>query len=509
MTGEAPQGSYREDAAVELCELLTVAAEESIQKLFEGTYNDEVNTSLPYEFRTGVLKRSVAFEKDPEYKKWVLEDMPASLLAEFKALLLSGANDEMKIGRLPQMTANDFYRACAIGYKACGYDGTDAPLVDQYFLHADGRDEGLSGRGDGLNRGTGIDLDDPDAWEHWYFNREIRGGHPFEVCRGGNSTHVDLFVSHDRKNIDWKVRTGRISQEEADRHERGFYFTVGGKHRAAEAVKFYMAITAAGLPVILSEADEILARFEATDYVGIVPHSVTPKYCESMFSSKYGHVINFWHVDKEEMELYGNDIEWIPEAPAKLRSTESMKGKKLTQYTKEQNMELCDKYPFLIPTNRKSGKRITDGAGYWPEKPEKVPNWDYERTELDNMPYGWRKAFGEQLCEELKEELVKAGALDNYRILQIKEKFGMLCWYDVGNTERGKEIIRKFEEQSARICINCGEPATRATTGWVRPTCDDCCPDMDASVPLDEWLAKKQKELDDCNQSGIRMSEMA
>ena len=94
--------------------------------------------------------------------------------------------------------------------------------------------------------------------------------------------------------------------------------------------------------------------------------------------------------------------------------------------TKEENKKLCEKYPFLIPSNRFSGKRITEasGGGYWPGDPEVVPEYDWEYTELDNMPDGWRIAFGEQLCAELKEELDRAGYTDQYRITQIKEKFG-------------------------------------------------------------------------------------
>lgn len=45
-------------------------------------------------------------------------------------------------------------------------------------------------------------------------------------------------------------------------------------------------------------------------------------------------------------------------------------------------------------------------------------------TELDAMPDGWRKAFGIQMCKEIKQELKKYNYLYKYRITQIKEKFG-------------------------------------------------------------------------------------
>lgn len=52
-----------EDAAVELCGYLTTAAEEAIEKLCDGSYNAEVNANLPYQFKTGVIRRSKLWEK--------------------------------------------------------------------------------------------------------------------------------------------------------------------------------------------------------------------------------------------------------------------------------------------------------------------------------------------------------------------------------------------------------------------------------------------------------------
>lgn len=84
-------------------------------------------------------------------------------------------------------------------------------------------------------------------------------------------------------------------------------------------------------------------------------------------------------------------------------------NKQLCEKYKEYNKQLCEKYPFLIPRNRWSGMRITEAqnGGYWPGEPGAIPEYDYEYTELDNMPKGWRIAFSEQMCEEIKQELLK------------------------------------------------------------------------------------------------------
>lgn len=72
-------------------------------------------------------------------------------------------------------------------------------------------------------------------------------------------------------------------------------------------------------------------------------------------------------------------------------------------------------------------------------------DYDYSYTMLDDMPDGWRKAFGEELCEAIREELIKVGLLDQYRIIQIKEKYGELVWYGAhGNETIRKDILRQY-----------------------------------------------------------------
>lgn len=160
------------------------------------------------------------------------------------------------------------------------------------------------------------------------------------------------------------------------------------------------------------------------------------------------------------------------------------------EFPREQNRALCEKYPFLIPTNRFSGMRITEaaGGGFWPGDPEAVPEYNYEYTELDAMPRGWRISFGEQLCEELKQALIEGGLLDKYRITQIKEKYGSLRWYANFDTEKTSKIIDKYTRLSSRTCIKCGAPATLMTTGWISPYCDACCPTNERAMLLEDYL---------------------
>ena len=158
----------------------------------------------------------------------------------------------------------------------------------------------------------------------------------------------------------------------------------------------------------------------------------------------------------------------------------------------KRNKRLCEEFPFLIPWNRFSGKLITEcqggGRGYWPGNPDAIPEYDYSFTELDAMPTGWRKAFGLAMCIELKEELLRCGDLDRWRIVQMKEKYGSLRLYDNGWKKDSSipKIIAKYAGMSTRTCIICGKPATKVTLGWISPFCDKCCPD-ERAVSIEEY----------------------
>jgi len=128
----------------------------------------------------------------------------------------------------------------------------------------------------------------------------------------------------------------------------------------------------------------------------------------------------------------------------------------------KENKKLIKEYPFLLPRNRWTGDVAKD--------------YDYSYTELDAMPTGWRNAFGLAMCQEIKDELVKYNYLNDYRIVQIKEKYGSLRWYDAGHPAGSniQKIIDKYEKMSEDICINCGKPSKYYTKGWITFICEDC-----------------------------------
>ena len=142
--------------------------------------------------------------------------------------------------------------------------------------------------------------------------------------------------------------------------------------------------------------------------------------------------------------------------------------KKEPSVIKEYNKPLLAKYPWLAPYN------------VWTGKP--LEGYDYEYTRADDIPRGWRIAFGDQMIEELDQLLKKYNIEKEYRITQIKEKYGSLRWYDDGFPQEGweeyKAWLYKYEDLSSRTCMNCGKPAIGFTKGWIMPLCKDCMKDM-------------------------------
>ena len=315
----ASGGRYEEAAACRLCTLVLPAVRKAIAVLEAGEYNSQVAASLPYQFRIGVIRRSDLWEADPEVKELDYDGLSNEAVRRFRELVLTGANRVDRVGRMREFTANDFFGACKLGYESIGWDCEGMSPSELYCRYSDGRDEGLTGRGCGLNAGPGIDLDDPDAWDEWFFRRDRGGGHPWEVVPGGNSTHVDLYVKHDRRELEWDLRSAAITEAEFGRRiaDAGYYFVVAGTHRQYEVVSFYLALSSAGLPVIVTDADALLARFEGTDWVGVVPHHVPTRYCASLFPDEYGTIIDFTHVYLGE-DAWHDRIVWLPEKEARL-----------------------------------------------------------------------------------------------------------------------------------------------------------------------------------------------
>ena len=136
-----------------------------------------------------------------------------------------------------------------------------------------------------------------EAFRDWYDDTNRYGGHPWEVCRGGNSTHVSLYVYKDRQKGD-------------------YYFVVDGRSesRFIEAINFYLAIRDMNLPVVLNDSGLLLARLKGEENLGIVPRGIIPRYCEGRFPNEEIHSFMNVYEDEEAIVPYVKwQVEDIPE----------------------------------------------------------------------------------------------------------------------------------------------------------------------------------------------------
>ena len=103
-------------------------------------------------------------------------------------------------------------------------------------------------------------------------------------------------------------------------------------------------------------------------------------------------------------------------------------------------------------------------------------NYDW----LTQIPSGWEE-LGRAMIEECE------AINPSYQITDMKEKWGELRvvsyiqdyndneWLlPAHNDGEIEEIENRYIKKSARTCCICGAPATKISTGWICPYCDNC-----------------------------------
>ena len=124
-------------------------------------------------------------------------------------------------------------------------------------------------------------------------------------------------------------------------------------------------------------------------------------------------------------------------------------------------------------------------------------------NELDAMDDGWKKEFGIKFCKDLRKAIIKDCGLKglfDFRIIQIKEKWGRFECYVNNNTKHITDVIEKYGDLSENVCICCGKKATKMTMGYVIPYCNGCIPKdriFKYILPENDIEIKHNKEIDE------------
>ena len=97
---------------------------------------------------------------------------------------------------------------------------------------------------------------------------------------------------------------------------------------------------------------------------------------------------------------------------------------------------------------------------------------------MEELPKGWQIGFGKELIDDIERLIIKHNYQDEYVVLQIKEKYGSLRWYEGALPEEmydeHSDIIHYYEKISERTCILCGKRAPYPKTLYDVPICYEC-----------------------------------
>jgi hypothetical protein len=214
--------------------------------------NQRIQAEYPLRYRYGVVPNALIRASLPDVyclDKELGKDKTWKVVRLIEdGFFLKAENTEVS-----SLTVDEYFGYCRIAYMA----GTrKEEVVDEslsgremYKRYADGRHEGL------------LDIDPASEQEFadWIDGRHPkrgRGGHPWEIKRGGNTTHIDLTVS----------RPSPYRQE-------GFKIELRGEStgRMVETMRMFLAIHEAKLPIGIADPEGVRKRLLAQDNIGIIP----------------------------------------------------------------------------------------------------------------------------------------------------------------------------------------------------------------------------------------------
>lgn len=282
LTEEMPKQAYYSSELIGwFCEI--VQATMSAIKADVVKYNKYINKHLSFDRRYGKILRNDYWSIFPEEGLAFLNHLTKDDIMVLESIVKLSVGDGMD-RVLKKMTAGDFFDYCRMGYVANDYfkdDDNKLSSMEMYKRMADGRDEGL----------TELKLDSETDFMGW-FRHKRGGGHPWEICRGGNSTHISLYVQLT---------------------ENGWVLVLDGSScvRVLETAKMAIALYNNRVPFMLNKPVEILRMISGTDYIGIVPKTILPRYCGSHFPSE-DRIIDFMNLGFEKTEEIIKKATWFP-----------------------------------------------------------------------------------------------------------------------------------------------------------------------------------------------------
>ncbi len=265
----------------EILSWLKIAIKKALVDLRKGTYNQKVEKELPYELRYGVILRKVYWRELPEIKREVLKGISEEDLSRFFKYAEGEGKNYVPTERIQGMTFNKYFDLAYYAYKSAGWVEDEESPEKHFFRHCEDFGGGVIYH---------LDYASVEDFEHYYkVESHNYGGHPWGIVRGSSRSRIMLYP---RKMDD------------------GYYFEFTGDPNWSifEIVKLYLGLKDNNIPVVLLNKDAIFKYLREEDYVGFVPETELPVYCQSHF--KHHQVNDFRHYDEESHRKILEKIEW-------------------------------------------------------------------------------------------------------------------------------------------------------------------------------------------------------
>ncbi|MHB8279857.1 MAG: hypothetical protein ACYDIA_19725, partial [Candidatus Humimicrobiaceae bacterium] len=250
----------------------------------KSEYNRYISKNLPHKKKFGRIVRSRYWGIFPEEGHIFKEAFQDKSLVMLEKVVEQSMKDKSNL-KISKISAKDYFKFCEIGYNANEYFKDNKEKLspkEKYLAMADGRDCGL----------TKLDESSETDFLNWYKNDSQCGGHPWEICRGGNSTHISLYLYQAKKS--WILRLAGSS--------RG---------RVVETVKMAIAFYLNNIPFVLEKAEEIYRMITGIDFIGIVPETILPAYCHGYFPDE-DRINDFMNLGFEHVEEIVKKSYWYP-----------------------------------------------------------------------------------------------------------------------------------------------------------------------------------------------------
>ena len=245
---------YPEEESIEVWVELILSAQRWMKKAEKDWIktNKQILEEYPLNYRTGTVPASIIRASLSDIYR-LDKELGKRKVKQFVKLVEDGYFYNMDHGTVDAMSASKFLEYCKIAYIAGARkdEQIDSDLSgrEMYQRYADGRHEGL----------LDIDPDSEHEFADWIDGKHPKksgGGHPWEIKRGGNTTHISLYVR----------RPSYYQKEKFVVELNGPALT-----RLAETVRMFLAIHQASLPITISNPESIRKRLLGQDNIGIVP----------------------------------------------------------------------------------------------------------------------------------------------------------------------------------------------------------------------------------------------